>query len=171
MQTCPTIPYNASAPYSTPSSPDSTLRNLGYHNPLACLYFSGNMLAANKRLSLEHCARVGVYGIRIEGIPVSERLPLLTDPVFHYSPSGGFAKIAHTKSSASYIGWNKPFLLPTGQNSLWRDGHVEWHNWPGLDRLDAAYLMPVHKSFIASSAEGWMYIGSVANTLFTWGKR
>lgn len=92
--------------------------------------------------------------------------PLMTDRNMYYSPVG-WAVNSHRKDGGpSFTEDYDNFASMTGGNSLWLDGHVDWHEWTGIN--DAASiaitrpftqpLSPLYSAFSDSrytGKDGW----------------
>jgi prepilin-type N-terminal cleavage/methylation domain-containing protein len=66
--------------------------------------------------------------------------PMACCPIWEHNVSGtaiGYL-IAHSGGGAKKTSWTEP----SGANSLWDDGHVEWHIWPGR-AITSSYLAVV----------------------------
>jgi hypothetical protein len=77
---------------------------------------------------------VNYYGDRYDYDPLRS-MPLLAD--FVYQTDGGSAvyqAVAHSSQRGKYYG---PFVDPIGGNSMWLDGHCEWHSWSPGSRMAA----------------------------------
>lgn len=60
--------------------------------------------------------------------------PLMADRNLYFSPAP-ISVTSHRTSGSSANTNAEDFNYVTGGNTLWRDGHVEWHDWPGKDNV------------------------------------
>ena len=169
MRACPSIPFPAGW---IPTSYPGSWRPMRYMSPAGSLYtelaYSGYRHLANTSLN---CARLGLTQARAGTLNVLDRVPLFSDAIHYYSPSM-FAHIAHTAAGVNGLGRDKPFVAPDGQNGVWGDGHAEWHEWPDAlrDRITAVTALPQVNSGAVYRPEGWCYVGTNANSTFSWAK-
>jgi prepilin-type N-terminal cleavage/methylation domain-containing protein/prepilin-type processing-associated H-X9-DG protein len=112
-----------------------------YLFPLLSSSYSMNM--ARNRWSSDN------YFIHITGGPAKDvgnnpwgtwdplvSFPLMADRNLYFSPASITVSPHRGDGAATYISPGDDFESVAGGNTLWTDGHVEWHNWTG--KSDAA---------------------------------
>lgn len=178
VSACPTIPFPSF--WMPPPSPGTwqpgRWRPMRYLSPLSSLYLdkaypSGGGYARLADTSRQ-MARVGLPRASISGLTIRDRVPLFADPIYYYSPAN-YAHIAHTGGGEDTLGADKlGFLPPEGQNSLWLDGHAEWHDWPAgvFTFAQALSAIKLYSNTASYRPEGWTYVGTGANAIFCWGR-
>lgn len=66
--------------------------------------------------------------------PTADIFPLITD-FLQDSNHGNWIVSAHSRiAKQGYVADYSNIIPSDGANSLWKDGHVEWHDWPCPDR-------------------------------------
>ena len=106
---------------------------------------------------------VDIYGTQrdFDGV---DSLPLIADIVYDYTFASGFYTVAHSGGDSKGYGQFPP---PDGGNSLWMDGHVEWHDWTEpVSVVDARNGWTVRKDHSAQ-LPCWARVSSYV-TYYTW---
>lgn len=86
--------------------------------------------------------------------------PLMADRNFYYSPSP-ISIVSHRTSGQALSNAAEDFNFVTGGNTLWRDGHVEWHDWPGKNNMAT---MAMTRPYLDPYA---IYYGSYSDSRYT----
>lgn len=107
-------------------------------------------------------AYTGYYGIRWLAGPDS--IPLASDPIHRRDSNNRFC-VPHAGVGAKRNTW----VEPDGGNSLWQDGHVEWHNWD--EGFPVADIRGRVTSKWGRPTEGWTVYNTGNWLNVFWGKR
>jgi len=93
-----------------------------------------------------------------------DMVPMITD-TSGYSASGGWGVMTHAKGGAKNAAG---YTTPDGKNSLWMDGHVDWHGrthgyGPGLDDVSTPFHVPWALGYSISPypSAGWALMRDV----------
>ncbi len=65
--------------------------------------------------------------------PSNDIFPLMADYLQNANDSLTISPHSPSSRNAGYLGHN--LITSDGANTLWRDGHVEWHNWIGQNGI------------------------------------
>jgi len=109
--------------------------------------------------------------------PTNDIFPLVTD--FLQESTDDYSIVAHAgRSKQGYIGANN--VIPSeGANSLWKDGHVEWHDWPCPTRpptgpdiyMNYPYEVPRGADTLPNGKRnGWTWPGNMYFRPYFWMK-
>ena len=107
--------------------------------------------------------------------PTNDIFPMMTDLIQSGSSSAYPMISPHSGGRAfSYLEASNVAIRSQGTNSLWKDGHVEWHGWlaagPEIhSSYDLAHGTPGVR-FQDGSRNGWAYYGTTGTYTLTWTK-
>ncbi len=110
--------------------------------------------------------------------PTNDIFPLMADYLQDANDNLTISPHSPISRNAGYLGHN--VITSDGANSLWRDGHVEWHNWFGQNGIYANQdwhgNYPIYLANHASpllgngSYNGWTWPGNIYFRYYYWMK-
>jgi hypothetical protein len=108
--------------------------------------------------------------------PTNDLFPLITD--YLQDSNDDYTIVAHSnRTRQGYIGANN-VIDSDGANSLWKDGHVEWHSWPCPNTQATApnvymnypYELGRGDTLLNGSRNGWTWPGNYYYKPYFWMK-